>query len=129
MKRPALLVPLTLTLAMGAGLLARQNPHAPATGGLRIALVKQPFVPNGTSAGPTTMANGGIQEQLTTLGAAVRVSEIALTPLEDTEYGGWKRLGFALGHLGRAVAQNEREGYFTVGLLSVGIPRRRRFAQ
>jgi arginase len=91
--------------------------YSGADGRLRIALVKQPFVPNGTSVGPTTMANGGIQEQLKQLGATVRVSEIALTPDEDKEYGGWRRLGYALGHLGRVVAQNERDGYFTVGLL------------
>lgn len=86
-------------------------------GKLRIALAKQPFVPNGTSEGPTTMAEGGIQDLLREMGAVVRVSEAALTPQEDTEYGGWKRLGMALGHFGETVAQNERDGYFTVGLL------------
>jgi arginase len=84
---------------------------------LRIALVKQPFVPNGTSTGPTTMASGGIQDALKAMGAEVRVHEIKLTPEQEPEYGGWKRLGFALGHLGRAVAANEKEGWFTVGLL------------
>jgi arginase len=84
---------------------------------LRIALVKQPFVPNGTSTGPTTMASGGIQDALKAMGAEVRVHEIKLTPDQEPEYGGWKRLGFALGHLGRAVAANEKEGWFTVGLL------------
>jgi len=87
------------------------------SGGLRIALVKQPFVPNGTSAGPTTMASGGVQEALVALGATVRVLEIGLTKAQEPEYGGWKRLGFALGHLGRAVEKNEREGFFSVGLL------------
>jgi hypothetical protein len=47
----------------------------------------------------------------------VRVNEIALTKEQEPEYGGWKRLGYALGHLGRTVAANEREGYFNVGLL------------
>lgn len=84
---------------------------------LRIALVRQPFVPNGVSAGPATMAGGGLQETLRAMGAEVRVSEVALTADEQTEYGGWKRLSYALGHLGEAVARNEREGYFTVGLL------------
>ena len=84
---------------------------------LRIALVKQPFVPNGVSAGPTTMASGGVQAELAKLGASVRVNEIALTKEQEPEYGGWKRLGYALGHLGRTVAANEREGYFNVGLL------------
>ena len=64
------------------------------------------------------MANGGIQDILTKLGAVVRVSEAKLTPGEDKEYGGWKRLGMALGHFAGIVAQNERDGYFTVGLLA-----------
>jgi arginase len=88
-----------------------------AAEGLRVALVKQPFVPNGTSAGPQTMASGGIQAELGKLGVAVRVNEIALTAEQEPEYGGWKRLGFALGHLGRTVAANEREGFLNVGLL------------
>jgi arginase len=86
-------------------------------GRLRVALVKQPFTPNGTSVGPTTMATGGIQDLLKQMGATVRVAEVGLTPDEEPEYGGWKRLGFALGHMGEVVAKNERDGYFTVGLL------------
>src|SRR5262245_1914727 len=88
-----------------------------AAGHLRIALVKQPFVPNGTSTGPTTMAEGGIQQALAGLGATIRVSDVKLTSEQEPEYGAWKRLGFALGHLGRIVAANAREGYFNVGLL------------
>lgn len=83
---------------------------------LRIALAKQPFSPTGTSVGPNTMANGGIQELLAKMGATVRVSESKLTAAQDTEYGAWKRLGWALGDFARIVAQNERDGYFTVGL-------------
>jgi arginase len=85
---------------------------------LRIALAKQPFSPTGTSPGPTTMANGGIQQALAQLGAVIRVDEAALTPGEATEYGAWKRLGMALGHFADIVANNERDGYFTVGLLA-----------
>ena len=87
-------------------------------GRLRIALAKQPFSPNGTSRGPTTMAEGGIQDILASLGAVVRVAESGLTPEENTEYGGWKRLGMALGHYSDIVERNEREGWFTVGLLA-----------
>lgn len=83
---------------------------------LRIALAKQPFSPTGTSVGPNTMANGGIQELLAKMGATVRVSESKLTAAQDTEYGAWKRLGWALGDFAGIVAQNERDGYFTVGL-------------
>jgi len=86
------------------------------SGRLRVALVKQPFLPNGTSVGPTTMADGGIQTWLTQAGATVRVSEVTLTAQQDTEYGGWKRLSMALGHFADVVARNEREGWFTVGL-------------
>jgi arginase len=87
-------------------------------GHLRVALSQQPFSPNGHSAGPATMANGGIRDSLTGWGAAVRVVEAGLTADEDTEYGGWKRLGMALGHFADLVAANERDGYFTVGLLA-----------
>ena len=87
-------------------------------GRVRVGLAKQPFLPNGVSKGPATMAEGGIQKILAELGADVRVQEARLTPDENTEYGGWKRLGMALGHFADIVAQNEREGYFTVGLLA-----------
>jgi arginase len=48
----------------------------------------------------------------------VRVEEVSLTPQELTEYGSWKKLGWALGHFSDIVARNERDGYFTVGLLA-----------
>lgn len=48
----------------------------------------------------------------------VRIDEAALTTDESTEYGGWKRLGMALGHFADIVEKNERDGYFTVGLLA-----------
>lgn len=87
-------------------------------GRLRVALAKQPFSPTGTSAGPNTMANGGIQQILANLDVVVRIEEAVLTPEEATEYGAWKRLGMALGHFADIVAANERDGYFTVGLLA-----------
>jgi arginase len=87
-------------------------------GRVRVALARQPFSPNGLSKGPTTMADGGIRRILGELNAVVRVQEARLTPDEDKEYGGWKRLGMALGHFADLVRDNEREGYFTVGLLA-----------
>ncbi|MEK6406534.1 MAG: arginase family protein [Acidobacteriota bacterium] len=104
-------------LLLGPPLIHAQR-YTGSDGRLRVALVKQPFSPTGTSAGPNTMANGGIQQVLAGMGAVVRVSEAALTADEATEYGGWKRLGMALGHFADVVAKNEREGYFTVGLLT-----------
>jgi arginase len=85
---------------------------------VRVALAKQPFSPTGRSGGPATMAGGGIQKTLTDMGADIRIQEAALTAEEDKEYGGWKRLGMALGHYADLVAANERDGYFTVGLLA-----------
>jgi arginase len=95
---------------------ARAQRYTAPDGKLRVALAQQPFSPNGTVPGPRTMANGGVQNILAELGAAVRVQEAALTAEENTEYGGWKRLGMALGHFADLVSTNEREGYFTVGL-------------
>lgn len=92
--------------------------YTDAGGRLRVSLAMQPFSPIGTSSGPRTMAGGGIQDTLKRINALVRIEEAALTAEENTEYGGWKRLGLALGHFSDLVARNEREGYFTVGLLA-----------
>ena len=102
---------LVLVVALAAAPLAAQQP-------LRVALARQPFSPNGTSRGPATMADGGIQRILADMGAQVRVDEAALTAIQDTEYGGWKRLGMALGNFSQIVERNTREGWFTVGLLA-----------
>jgi len=109
---------LTLTALLLVPSLIHAQKYTGPDGRLRVALVKQPFSPNGTSPGPNTMANGGIQQVLSGMGAMVRVDEAALTPDEATEYGGWKKLGMALGHFADIVAKNERDGYFTVGLLA-----------
>lgn len=87
-------------------------------GALRVALAQQPLGPNGPTKGPDTMANGGLQAILAELGATVRVERAELTSEQATEYGGWKRLGMSLGHFDDIVGRNERDGYFTVGLLA-----------
>lgn len=112
------LIVTALVMLLLAPALARAQAYSGADGRLRVALVKQPLTPSGTSSGPNTMANGGIQQVLAGMGAIVRVEESALTPEEATEYGGWKRLGMGLGHFADIVAKNERDGYFTVGLLA-----------
>jgi arginase len=106
-----------LAVASTPGTSAAQR-YTGSDGQLRIALTQQPFSPNGVSRGPRTMAEGGIQQLLAGLGAVVRVEEAALTPEQDTEYGGWKRLGMALGNFAGIVTKNERDGWFTVGLLA-----------
>jgi arginase len=98
--------------------LAPAQKYTAPDGKLRVALVKQPYSPTGTSVGPNTMANGGIQQILAGMNTDVRVAEVALTSPELTEYGAWKKLGWALGHFSDIVAKNERDGYFTVGLLA-----------
>lgn len=103
-------------LALPAPLRAQR--YTGPDGKLRVLLAQQPFLPNGTSPGPRRMATGGIQAFLAREGAHVRVEEAGLTAEEDKEYGGWKRLGMALGHFADIVQRNERDGYFTVGLLA-----------
>lgn len=98
--------------------LGAQQTYKDGSGRVRVALSKQPLSPNGPSKGPTTMAEGGIQGILDGLGATVRVDEARLTTREQAEYGGWKKLGLSLGHFADIVERNEREGYFTVGLLA-----------
>jgi arginase len=120
-SRPAATRPfvaLLLSLVAAARPSLAQSKHTDGEGHLRVALSEQPFLPNGTSKGPSTMANGGIQAALARMGAVVRVDEARLTAAQDTEYGGWKRLGWALGHFAEIVEKNERDGYFTVGLLA-----------
>jgi arginase len=109
---------LAVFLATLAPAVVDAQKYTGADGRLRVALAQQPFSPTGPSRGPTTMAEGGIQKILGEIGAVVRVDEAALTADENTEYGGWKRLGMALGHFAEIVSKNERDGYFTVGLLA-----------
>jgi arginase len=113
MKKSLALVAATVLLLPS---LASAQKYIGPDGKLRIALAKQPFAPNRESPGPDTMASGGLIEKLEAMGAVVRVSTAALTEEEDAEYGGWKRLGMALGHYGKTIAQNEKDGYFSVGL-------------
>jgi arginase len=111
------LAPILTLLLVTPALSAAQRYSAP-DGTIRIALAKQTFSPNGTSPGPNRMATGGIQQILARMGATTRTDSAVLTAEENTEYGGWKRLGMALGHFADIVERNEKDGYFTVGLLA-----------
>ena len=118
-QRVALLLSVSASvILLGATTGAQQKKYVDAAGRVRVALTKQPLSPNGPSKGPATMAEGGVQKILEGLGATVRVEEATLTADEQTEYGGWKKLGLSLGHFADIVSKNEREGYFTVGLLA-----------
>lgn len=114
--RLAILTPLAALLVFAPSHHAQK--YTASDGRIRVALSMQPFSPTGLSKGPSTMADGGIQRILAESGAIVRVQEARLTAEEEQEYGGWKRLGLALGHFADIVTENEREGYFTVGLLA-----------
>jgi arginase family enzyme len=108
-----------LLAALAVAVVAMPAPAQYASNGrMRVALAMQPFLPNGTSRGPNTMAFGGIQDSLRRMNAIVRIDSAMLTAEQNTEYGGWKRLGMALGNFSDIVARNERDGYFTVGLLA-----------
>jgi arginase family enzyme len=109
---------LLVAACLAAAPAAQGKKYVGGDGKLRVALTKQPLSPTGPSKGPDTMASGGIQKILADLGATVRVEAAALTPDEETEYGGWKRLGISLGHFADIVSKNERGGVFTVGLLA-----------
>src|SRR5215471_8599431 len=109
---------IAIALVSAPLLSGKPQKYSGAEGKLRIALIKQPYSPTGTSIGPNTMANGGIQQILAGMNTIVRVEEVELTPDELTEYGAWKKLSWALGHFSDLVAKNERDGYFTVGLLA-----------
>jgi arginase len=109
------IIPAVIALSVAPVLIGAQK-YSGADGRVRVALAKQPFSPTGTSVGPATMASGVVQDLLARMGVVVRMDEAKLTADEDTEYGGWKRLGMALGHFADIVSKNERDGYFTVGL-------------
>lgn len=92
-------------------------------GKMRIAIAKQVQRPSSGESklaadGPHIMANGGIQEILREMNAIVRVSNAELTEREKTEYGNWRKMGYANGHLAENVMKNESDGYFTIGFLA-----------
>ncbi|MBL4602554.1 MAG: arginase family protein [Emcibacteraceae bacterium] len=92
-------------------------------GTMRIAIAKQPQRPSsggGKNAldGPDVMADGGTQDILRDMGATVRVSNAELSDREKTEYGNWRKMGYANGRLADNIMQNEADGYFTVAFLA-----------
>jgi arginase len=71
------------------------------------------------SHSPKILETGGLKERLSDLGCNLRdISEVRLSPQEEQERGSWRRLGYALGHLGRFAAEQMEKGYFPIGLLS-----------
>src|SRR5688572_22740067 len=118
MIRGVWLLVVAVGLSIDIGAQTRYRDAGPG-GKLRVALAQQPLGPNGPSKGPDTMLKGGIMKILNDMGVGtIRVDRAQLTALEETEYGGWKKLGMSLGHFADIVTKNERDGFFTVGLLA-----------
>ena len=94
-----------------------------ADGSLRVALVKMPYTGSRSgsevSDNPDYLEQGGIAWQLEQMGLSLKptIDNVALTAAEEQDYGEWHRMGMANGHLADIVAENERQNYFSVGLL------------
>lgn len=91
-------------------------------GQLRVGLMKMPYTGarnvSELSAGPDYLEAGGLAARLRERGAQIGpLPTVALTAEEEGDYGVWHRMGMANAHLSRMVAENEREGRFSVGLL------------
>ncbi len=92
-------------------------------GAIRVALVKQPYHGSRNvselSRNPDYLEEGGIAQLLSESGYSLPPTHtVGLTPEEAREYGEWHRLGLANGHLAEYVAENERSGHVTIGLLA-----------
>ena len=113
------------TAAVEAG--AVENPPADRyfdeQGLTRVALVKMPY--SGArnvaelSGGPDYLEQGGLVELLRGMDVELRdTTTVALDAEQSDDYGEWHRMGMASGNYGEFVADNERNGWLTVGLLS-----------
>jgi arginase len=120
---------LFLGLAMGTSVvlalpsIASAQRYAAPGGGTRVALVKMSYSGarnvSERSGNPTYLEQGGLHELLSGLGVVQRpLREVELTSAEQRQYGEWHRLGLANGHLADIVADNERNGYLSIGLLA-----------
>lgn len=84
-----------------------------AEGKIKVVIVKN------RSGGPEAMEKGGLLEMLSELGCDVsKVSTVKLTPEEDKQYGDWNRAALESQHLGKLIAENDKDEYFTIGLLT-----------
>jgi arginase len=100
---------------------ASAQKYRDSDGRIRVALVKMPFSGERNvteySGGPDYLEQGGLLPMLEELGARVKPTPtVKLSKEEEDDYGTWHRLGLANRHLGDFVAENEREGFLTVGL-------------
>jgi arginase len=109
-----------LVLALAAPASAQK--YRDSDGKLRVALVKMPFSGERNvtefSGGPDYLEGGGLLPLLEGLDVRLKpdTPTVTLSKEEEDDYGTWHRLALANRHLGDYVAENEREGWFTVGL-------------
>lgn len=92
-------------------------------GRTRVALVKMPYSGSRNvaelSGAPDYLEQGGLVDLLEGMDVELReTTTVALTPEQDDDYGEWHRMGMASGNYGELVADNERNGWLTVGLLA-----------
>ncbi|RDE11751.1 MAG: hypothetical protein C4K47_09425 [Candidatus Thorarchaeota archaeon] len=72
----------------------------------------------GLNSAPDAIEKGGLKKILETGGCVIAESRTAeLTAEEANQYGAWNRLGLASRHLADIVADQVRQGMFTIGLL------------
>lgn len=122
MKRILFFLIFVVTLGIRAGAQAADRYVGP-DGKTRVALVKMPYrgernVPD-VSQVPDYLEQGDIAGLLTRMNVALKpVITVRLTPDQQKQYGEWHRLGLGNGNLAEAVAAEERDGTFTVGLLA-----------
>jgi hypothetical protein len=77
------------------------------------------FIVKNRSQGPEVMESGGLKDMLRDLGCEIaKVSTVKLTPEEDKQYGEWNKAALESKHLGKLIAENRKDEYFTIGLLT-----------
>ncbi len=92
-------------------------------GRVRVALVKMPYSGSRNvaelSGAPDYLERGGLIGLLEGMDVVLRdTADVALTPEQDEDYGEWHRMGMASSNYADYVADNERNGWLTVGLLA-----------
>lgn len=77
------------------------------------------FIVKNRSKGPEVMESEGLKDMLKNLRCEiVRTATVKLTPEEDRQYGDWNRAALENKHLGKLIAENGKDDYFTIGLLT-----------
>jgi len=93
-------------------------------GRIAVAIVENPYTGNyplgfDFSEGPMYLETNGLKEKLVDWGCHLeQVSSAKLTQADEEQQGCWNRLGIALGHLCDLVAANQRNEWFSIGLLA-----------